>query len=453
MAEELQKRAKRRKLYSFKPNPKQKEFVELNQKIRLFLAGNQSGKSTIGVLEVISFCLGFRPYLLPADKDHKTLFKPPVKVRIFGEDFINHLGKVIVPLLKEWLPEQELARKPKKNQVGVPAFWEFKNGSTLELLSYEMESDKCEGWTGHMAWFDEPPPRAHFIATQRGLMKNDGCSLLTLTPLKEAWIYDELWLKRNTNRIGGITANTRDNVGFGLTEEGVRQFEEGLSEDEIAARIRGEFSFMSGLVYKDFNPKIHVIKPFDTKDLSLYEAIDPHPRTPHAVLWLGVDEKGTKYVVNELFQRCLIDELAEFIKIKRGGKEPVQTIIDPSAIIKDPVNNTSIKDRLLQCGIYTESGSKDLAGGIQRVSKAIKLIPDNDGNKRPELYIFNRCKRTIWEFQHYMWDEWKHPEQRTAKNRPKDKDDHMMENLRRILLKEPDYIKFGRSAEVWASPE
>ena len=402
------------------------------------------GKTTVGILELIAFCLGFRPWLESSNKNYKTPFQPPIRARVFGEDFTNHVGKVLVEKLREWLPENEVV-EVKKNQQGVQTFWKLKNGSTIEFLSYEMDSAKLEGWVGHVAYFDEPPPRSHYIATQRGLVRNMGYCWLTLTPLKEPWLYDELWLKRG-ERIGGISVNIRDNVGYGLTEEGVKMFEEGLTQDEKAARIDGEFTFMSGLIYKEFNANVHIIPPFDPKHLSIYEAIDPHPRTPHAVMWVGVDANGRKYIIDEIFSHCVINELAQQIQIKRV-KEPIFTLIDPSAVIKDPVNNTSIIDRLLELGIYTEKGSKDLVSGIQRVKRALEIKEDNFGTSS-EIYIFSSCKRTIWEFQHYCWDEYRGKD-RGEKNRPIDKDDHFMENLRRILLREPEYVEDGEKAEIY----
>ena len=57
----------------------------------------------------------------------------------------------------------------------------------------------------------------------------------------------------------------------------------------------------------------------------------------------------------------------------------------------------------------------------------------------PELFIFDTCKRHIWEFQHYRWDDWtgRNADKHGPKQRPVDKDDHMLENLGRFLFSEP----------------
>ena len=61
------------------------------------MGSNKFGKTTIGTAEVISYALGYRPFLKKDDPNYLTPFKPPVKIRIIGEDFVNHIGKVLVP--------------------------------------------------------------------------------------------------------------------------------------------------------------------------------------------------------------------------------------------------------------------------------------------------------------------------------------------------------------------
>jgi len=61
--------------------------------------------------------------------------------------------------------------------------------------------------------------------------------------------------------------------------------------------------------------------------------------------------------------------------------------------------------------------------------------------KYPELYVFDTCPRTIYEFEHLRWDEWqgKIAEKKDQKEKTIDKDDHMIENIGRILIQEPQF--------------
>ena len=68
----------------------------------------------------------------------------------------------------------------------------------------------------------------------------------------------------------------------------------------------------------------------------------------------------------------------------------------------------------IQCAV------KAKASGILEVKN--HLI---SANNEPTLFVFNDLARFIYEIEGYMYDE---------EGAPKDEDDHMMENLYRLLL-------------------
>lgn len=447
IVKEEERRKKEEKIRFYVPHPKQEEFHNDSARLRLFMGGNRSGKTTAGCVEAISYALGERPWNKTETCSH------PAKIRIWGEDYTNHIGQVIVPKLKEWVPKKAL-RNTKKNQQGIETYWELehKSGglSTIEILSYEQDPAKAEGWDGDFIWYDEPPPRAHFIASERGLIDRGGRSAMTMTPIKEPWIYDEIYLQRDGRKYSCFVVDMDDNPY--LSEDDKQAFIDKLTEEEKVARKSGEFQHLTGLIYKEFNPAIHVIEPFElkTEDYSWYEALDPHPRTPHAVLWLAVGRDGTKYVVDEHFRAGTIDDLSVSIRAKRAGKRVVRSIIDPISVGLDPITGTTIQRELLDRGFYYEEASKDLTAGILRVKQALTLR-----NGRSEIYFFSTCERTLWEIRRYIWDEWKgvSKDTRDPKPKPRDKDDHFMECLYRLLLLEPVFVPNVEMGSVWTPPK
>jgi len=74
--------------------------------------------------------------------------------------------------------------------------------------------------------------------------------------------------------------------------------------------------------------------------------------------------------------------------------------------------------------------------------------------KAPEVYVFETNNRTIWEMEHYRWQEYtgKNADQHNPKGKPVDKDDHMVENLGRALFNEPRFIEMARPSRG-AKPE
>jgi hypothetical protein len=60
----------------------------------------------------------------------------------------------------------------------------------------------------------------------------------------------------------------------------------------------------------------------------------------------------------------------------------------------------------------------------------------------PQLKIFSNCYKTIYEFQHYQWDDYKrNKEEYGLKEQVKKKYDDAMDALRYIFNYGPRYIK------------
>src|SRR3990167_8268825 len=82
----------------FKPLPHQQQILDyyFTGKKRLVLQGaNQIGKTIFAANFIQANCLGY----LPWDKEKKTLFTMPIKVRIICADWEDHAAEVIIPKL------------------------------------------------------------------------------------------------------------------------------------------------------------------------------------------------------------------------------------------------------------------------------------------------------------------------------------------------------------------
>lgn len=219
-------------------------------------------------------------------------------------------------------------------------------------------------------------------------------------------------------------------------------------EDEKQARIHGKFHHLIGLRFKRFSRPIHVIRPFQitSKDYTVYHSLDPHPRTNDAGVWLAVDRRGVKFIIDELWLKCEggTEELAMRVKEKNSLYRVERNIIDPSAMIEDQHMQTSLAKRLSGFGLHYVEASKARRQSDKRIEDALayqQLPNQTEMVKAPEFYIFDTCTQLIWEMEHYRWAEWKG---RTADDHGKkqttlDKDDHMIENLGRLLFQEPQF--------------
>ena len=222
------------------------------------------------------------------------------------------------------------------------------------------------------------------------------------------------------------------------------------SEEEKQARIHGKFQHLVGLRFKRFSRSIHVIRPFpiDKREYLVYHALDPHPRTNDAGLWMAVNRKGTKFIVDELWLKCQdgTRELATRLKEKESPFRIERRIIDPSACIEDQHAQKSLQTRLSDLGVYYVEATKARSQSDKRIEDALayqQYPGQQEMITAPEIYIFDTCERLIYEMEHYRWAEWKgkSAEEHGPKQTTIDKDDHMIENLGRLLYQEPQFYE------------
>ena len=425
------------KLLLYAPMEKQELFHRSPCPRRALFGGNRVGKTVAGGMEFLFHTTGQYPDWYPTE----GRFTGSVKGRIIAKDFQKGVGEVVTPFLNEWLDDSLVKRKV-KNPMGIPTKYELKNGSVFDILTHEQSTEQFEGWRGHVAWFDEPPPRDKYVATLRGLVDFGGRHWLTLTPLTQPWIYDEIYTATDKDYTFVTTIDIRENKY--LSEAAIKEFEGSLTEEEKSARLHGRFLHLSGLIYKEFTAETHVIEPIEIKPhWTRFMAIDPHERTPTAVLWLAVDEQDNHYIYDELWMRDMdVKQMSEAIHVQQGMLPAKVCLIDPHAD-KDNMaaGGFNVRKELMRYGVFTQRANSDPMLGKARIRKA--LTPKYSALLKcsvPQLKISRYCTQTIYEFQHYIWDEHRrNKEEFSAKETPKKKNDHFMDCLRYIYNYGPHY--------------
>jgi len=387
--------------------------------------------------------------------------------------------KNIVAELKHWFPEGQYTTS--KGGKHFESKWSVggglsKGGWEFDIMTYDQDPKEFEGVTLGWAWFDEPPPEAILKATI-ARMRTGGIIIITATPISgSAHLYDmfatgevdvEVVLREGEDPVKvkrsvyHITADVESvckthGVRGHLEHEHIVQMIAEYPEDERQARVFGKFQHLVGLVYKRFDRRIHVIKPFNIteKDFVVYEYLDPHPRNPDAVLWVAVDRKGTKYVVDELYIK--VDTTSEFaskIKNKASQYRLGGRWADPWIFNKDQHldNDKNLDEKFQEHGLTYLPAPKQRSAADTRIADALNyqeanghiIIP-------PEVYIFESCPRLIWEIEHWRWDDWqgKSADKHMRKEKKIDRDDHMIECLGRMLISEHRFYEIPASTNT-----
>lgn len=435
----------------YRPFHKQSLFHSAGSfKYRMMRSGNRFGKSTMGCAEDCAWLLGAR-WWLPKDHPAFQLGIPlhGVKGLVITQDWDKvdeiwsspETGK-----LWKMLPPDSVAGTHKNHSGAIDEVIVNFRGRISVLRFDTVESfKKNPGGQESSDWdfihVDEPCPEAMFKAAARGLMDRNGKAWFTLTPLSEIWINDFFFPENPSDRRSSAWAeigDTRDNPY--LTEEAIAEYEATLSDDERACRLNGIPLELSGLVYKEFSRSTHVLTqlPADWKSWdspppswSHFAAIDPHPRTPHAVLFIAVGPHGTPIVYDEIFLNMTSEDLAKAVLKKLEGRNHGPVKCDPIAWIEDPISHASMARSFSQHGLFVVKASKSKEHGILHMRSVLK---DPLG-----VRFVPTVHRTLWEISRYCYDK---------ENKPIDKDDHMMECMYRLFINNPSYSEATVSTPI-----
>lgn len=430
----------------YRPHEGQDKFHRAGALVRkrYVRTGNRWGKSTAGCAEDISWLLGERPFYPVGDSARRGgIPQHPVKLLTVTTDWdkVHEIWTGGDAKVWKMMPDG-FVKKCHRNSMGVICKIDCHNGASWTFESvkgfrYDQQSAESSDWDA--AHYDEPLPEKMRKAIARGLIDRGGSEWFTLTPLTEFWINDYFFPDQTAGKprsdVWTITGTTYDNTY--LDAANIKMYEADLSEDERQCRIQGIPLELAGLVYKEFKWPLHVLQTPPSgwtdwlnppADHTIYYAIDPHPRTPHAVLFCAVSPLGTHFYFHDIFRHCMIRDLATDIhQVLRGPSGPRRIgwgKLDPLGYIEDPVNKTCMAYEFERCGICLEKATKALSHGILRVKQQLKTSG--------AVFFSPNCARTLWEIQRYCWD--------AENERPVDAEDHMMENLYRLELSDMRWL-------------
>ena len=349
-----------------------------------------------------------------------------------------------------------MIKQIKINHSGFPEKFLLTNGCRFDICTHEQEREVFEGWSGHWAWFDEPPPRYSYIGTRRGLVDHGGRFWMTMTPISEPWIYDEIILK-DQDQIKVIYMDTRDNPYLNANE--IQSFESSLTPEEIEARIHGKFLHLTGLVYKDIKPETH----FKTLDLldensifhkmkkQWYFVLDPHDRRPHCGIWGFINPLQKKYIAYEMFMEGTISDLSAYIKsFEQFHKIPSSAVIrigDPNKMeTSTAVTGLRLKQEFAKYGLYFITKiDDDITRGHLAVKETLswnKMKPLDEFNS-PALYFSESVPKAKEMFRKYGYQEWRSSskEQKNPRETPKDLNKDFPDCVRYWIMSKPIYYQ------------
>lgn len=440
---------------------KQMMFHAMPARLRIFAGGNQSGKTTAGLVDDVAQCIDWEA--LPHHLHYLKRYEGAVHGRILTTS-LDTLEMVVNQKLRELIPKEQLIGdsfdKAYHNQRRI---LRFKNGSTIQGMTYKQDREDMGGRTLHFVHYDEEPPEWVWGENRVRVVRLGGHEIITFTPLEGlTWMYDKIWqpLAEDTDQyqiegendiweaedftigdmdmpisVGAVQVDMDDNPY--LSEEDKAYVLAGYSETEKKARKSGQFVAMSGLIYAEFDVNLHVKRTPDIESMisflqgtNVVVAIDPGWRYRCGVLWAALNADNILFPFEEIYaRRTVIKDIAdEIFRINAYYEiDPVSYLIDPSARRKNQQTGKSDQDEFSDAGIWTIPANNAFRAGVNNVATRLQYS---------KLFIFDNCVNLVNEMKKHRWKEEPRSGEETREE-PLRKDNHLADTLRYICMSRP----------------
>lgn len=414
---ELTRRAKTRKIDWYKPRSgRQLDFHSSLARHRWAICGNRAGKTTAGCVELLWWLTGWHPY--------RSTPEPPVAGCVITHSSTMQRSTV-QPVLEKYLP-REMVAKIYYMQRGIWDYIKFTNGSVLDFKTLDMGREKFQGAKWHIVHFDEEPKEDIHTEVNRGLVDYGGSTIGTMSPIMGmTWTYDRIF--RNPE-IETFSWSMYDNPF--LDKEFIRKYEESLTPEERLARIHGKYTAMAGLVYPEWDRKIHVIPSYSPEERDVI-VVGVDTGRAFAAAFVAFRLDGTAIMFDEVYTE---EEVTPFnISAIEQVKKRINLM--PEAQYVD-ATSPFVRD-FAQCGFLAQPARNDVQIGTNIVRRWLqynKAKPTGLGQKvpNPRLYVTANCRRAMWELPRYQWAKFPMRSPLHGQLRPKvlKRDDHMCDAIR-----------------------
>lgn len=393
---------------NYVPNEGQSPVHKHQAQIRVVLSGNGAGKTALGANEAIWWMDGFSPV-------SKNFSKVPARIIVV----LDHPEKVTdqwLPELMKWtsIPEDHLHKrgKPYINKITRD------NGSEILFMFHDQSPLQFESIETDYVIFDEPPPRAIWVALRRGARKKNRAPrfLLIGTPLSGAWIRRDLydpWVKGEMPNVECFRFGTEVNES-NLADNYIAEFSSLLTEKERRIRLHGEFFDLEGLALAHlFDRQVHIIPPFKWENSDpCVIAVDPHPVKSHHAVLLGCNKEGELFYIKETKRKAVARDFGRHVRDWAKGFRVVDAVVD-SLGSAEGTGGEGFKSFIQVCnepdvGIrcrattWTEKSDEDF---IDRIRTALKIPeePNNFGDLLPQLRIFDGNHGIVSDIENVQW--------------------------------------------------
>ena len=207
-----------------------------------------------------------------------------------------------------------------------------------------------------------------------------------------------------------------------------------MPEHQRRQLLEGDWSISEGAAFSEFNPKIHVVDPFEIPhSWAKFRACDYGYGSMTAVLWFAVTPAEQIVVYRELYiNKVTASELADMINEIEHGEKIRYGVLDSSLWHNRGDTGPSLAEQMIMKGCRWRPSDRSKGSRIAGKNEIHRRLMVDEFTEEPQLVFFNTCRNIITELPSLPLD----------KNNPEDVDtkvniDHGYDALRYGLMTRP----------------
>jgi len=401
----------------YEPNsPQAERFHASDEKIKLLLGGNRSGKT----------------YTTAYDNLH-DIRQTPGGVIWAATVHFDGVGQYLWPTYEKLLAPEEI-KEISWLSYGrrIPSIVRC-DGFTLYFKSYEQGRQKFQGGNVDIVHLDEECSHDIYMECLARTIDRKGKIRFSMSPLMgKTWVFTDLFEKRDEiDYLHVETISLFDNKFIDDAEKQIMV--QAYGTDEAARRIAGMFTTLEGAVFKELCPELSFIPSFPIpSEWRVIGGIDLGYSNPFCFLMAALSPDGEIFFFAEHYQaETLLKDHAEVIKkMERDKSLFASNGLNMTEIPETRVCDHDRQERaeLEEYDIFTEPAFKDVHLGIETMNRIMKPKP----NGRPSFYVLDSCQTLQRELEGYRYKTFRPGSE--DKEQPIKEHDHSVDAARYMIM-------------------
>lgn len=429
--------------------------------------GNQAGKSLVCAIKALIKCTGqlpakLKPYEAHFKDDIERANNKFIRGRVVGVDY-KQMVNTVLPRYQESCPRNFLRKRSWSDSFSVQnqtlkLYRGNKCCASIEYMTNQMDVESFQGPPLDFLIYDEEPSE---LIHKENLMRFTTADKLDITfgwtPTHGISWATDLFSKqiyggddKKSIALFKLCSASNPKANLNVLREILDQI---VNYEELKMRVLGEFISLSGLIYPNFNSKLHVIPPFNVEKgkYLVFLGVDPHITTETAVVWMALDRNNVPIIVEEMFKRATIDDLCDEIMERSKKYRMAWASFDYAANTNVEIYGTNIfqdfQKRLK--GIWCRLAPKGVGSigyGVNEIGEMLKV---DKITGKPNFFLTEPCTMTINDFRTLDRDTYANEETKGTKDRIREAKKHRHACVRYIMQLFPRWVDVAPTQAVY----